>query len=138
MKNFTLLLVLLASLSAGYLIGDYRGRSSREALQLALASGKILEAERAASADQLKKELAAIGTQHRLQLEASRNKYAADLAAWQLTRASLPQKNGKTGLGVQQPSPAERDAQQREMAGQACLQAELPYNVVEALNRSLR
>ncbi len=164
MKNLTLLLVLVSGLLAGYLVGDYRGRHAREALQQAIETGKTLDIERQTALAQLKRELDGISASHQQELEAIRHRSATREAAWHRAR-SLPGEQAKrleaqlaaadarlgtlvarrnTATGNEQVSldqqivrlRQERDDLRSEIEGHACLQTRLPHAVAEALNET--
>lgn len=164
MKNFTILLVLVAGLLAGYLIGDYRGKHARAALQQAIETGKTLEIERHTELTRLERELDDINATHRQELEAIRRNNAAREAAWRRTRNELNEQtdrtkaqlaatdsrlealtakrnattgNEKTGLDQQIARlQHERDELRSEIEGNTCLQTRVPHGVAEALNEA--
>jgi DNA repair exonuclease SbcCD ATPase subunit len=162
MKNFTLLLVLVSGLLAGYFVGDYRGRAARDALQKAVATGRALNAELESSSTRLKGQLDLIQKQHARELQGSREEYDRKLAEWERVKASMDKtiqrqheataeadarlqvlmsrlENAKGTSAVQvaqemEQVRRERDAMRREMAGNVCLKTPVPEGVVETLN----
>ncbi|MBI5890682.1 MAG: hypothetical protein HZB47_08395 [Nitrosomonadales bacterium] len=161
MNKFILLLVLVSGFLSGYLIGDYRGKDARETLQRALATGKMLDADRENAITQLQVELDGINDKHRRELEAIRKRNASQSADWRRARdrlddrikrsaAQLAASDARMQTLVAQRDAAsgadkarldqeigrlrrERDDLQREIDGSACLQARVPPSVVNAL-----
>jgi Skp family chaperone for outer membrane proteins len=164
MRNITLLLVLLSGLLAGYLIGDYRGKEARTALEKAIATGKTLEQERQTAITQLKTELDGINEKHNQELQKIRKDNAYKTAEWQRTKQGLDDKiklstaklsESETRLKSLTPqsnsaSGAERAKLEQEIAhlrqeqnvlrneieGNSCLQAHVPQSVFTALNET--
>ena len=164
MKNFILLLVLVSGLLAGYLVGDYRGRDAREALDKAIETGRTLDAERMTAISRLKTELEGIDAEHRQELAAIRRESDSRMARWRSTKSNLPgainhaaaalaeSDDRLTLLATQRDraSGAEKTRLEREIArlrteqetlrqestGNACLQARAPHSVFEALNET--
>lgn len=89
MRNLLLLLILLAGGMAGYLIGDYRGKAAREALDQTIETGKRLDQERQAAIAKLETDLNGINEKHQQELEESRKEYDAKSAEWQREKAGL-------------------------------------------------
>ncbi len=161
MKNITLLLVLISGLLAGYLIGDYRGKEARAALDQAVRTGKSLDTEREASIARLKAELDGIDEKHHQELAALQQDNEARAAAWRHSRDKLnDQLKRATGklaesdtqlktLSTQRDAASgdekaklELDIQhlkqeqtklRREIESNACLQAQVPQSVFDAL-----
>lgn len=164
MKNLTLLLVLVSGLLAGYLVGDYRGRQAREALQQAIETGKTLDIERQTALSQLKRELDGINATHQQELDAIRHRSATREAAWHRARSELGEQAKRseaqlaatdarletliarrnTATGNEKASldqqivrlQQERDELRSEIEGQTCLQTRVPHAVAEALNET--
>jgi hypothetical protein len=164
MKNFTLLLVLISGLLAGYLIGDYRGKNARESLKKAIETGRTLDTERETVISKLKTELAGINEKHHRELEATHKDNASRMAAWRRTKDGLDdhiqrsnarltasdnrlkalaaQRDGATGaekdrldLEIERLR-TERESLRREIEGNACLQTRVPHSVFDALNEA--
>lgn len=164
MRNFTLLLVLISGLLAGYMIGDYRGKDARESLKKAIETGKTLDTERETALSQLKTELAGINDRHHRELEAIRKDNASRMSAWRRTKDGLDddiqrstakltvsdtrlkvlvaQRDGATGtekirldLEIERLR-KERENLRREVEGSACLQMHVPHSVFDALNEA--
>ncbi|ADE12236.1 hypothetical protein [Sideroxydans lithotrophicus] len=164
MRNLILLLVLVSGLLAGYLIGDYRGRNAREALNKAIETGKMLDAEREATLASLKNELDGINDKHHRELETMRRENASRMAAWQHYRndldgtirhssVQLAESDSKLKALVAQHQHASaadktrlaaeiehlrkgREGLRREIDASACLQEQVPHDVFEALNET--
>jgi chromosome segregation ATPase len=162
MRNFTLLLVLISGLLSGYLVGNYRGRNAREALQKAVETGKTIEAERETAISKLKMELNDINAAHRRELEAMRKENDSRIAIWRHNQSSLDeqikratanlaaadtrlsrliiQRNGASAADASTLDPAiervraERDRLRREIDGNTCLHTPVPDSVFEAFN----
>lgn len=162
MRNLLLLLILISGLLAGYLIGDYRGKEARKALELAIETGKKLETERLDTIAKLEAELNGIHAKYKQQLDALNKEYAAKETEWRKTKAELDTKirhlkaesakiDAKLKGLVLQLSNAtgpERDALLREIAslqqelaniqieidGNQCLKTRIPGNVIKLLN----
>jgi chromosome segregation ATPase len=165
MRNLTLLLVLVSGLLAGYLIGDYRGKNAREALNKAIETGKTLDAEREAILASLKAELDTINDRHHRELETMRSENASRMAAWRRSRndldsainnssAQLAESDSKLKALISQHEHAsapdkarlaaeieqlrkEQEVLRREIDASACLQARVPHSVFEALNETV-
>ena len=161
MKNITLLLVLISGVLAGYLIGDYRGKGAREALDQAIRTGKTLDTEREATIARLKTELDGIDEKHRQELAALQQDNEARVAAWRHSKDKLnDQLKRTTGelaesdiqlktLATQRDAASgdekarlELDIQhlkqeqvklRREIESNTCLQAQVPQSVFDAL-----
>jgi len=161
MKNLVLLLVLVAGVLSGYLIGDFRGKNARDALQRAVETGKALDADRDTAVARLRTELDGINDRHRRELEAVRRNSASRAAEWRRTRdgldddvrlstARLAVSGTKLkSLAAQRDTASgadrarldleverlrkERDELRREIEGSACLQARVPHGVFDAL-----
>ncbi len=164
MNKFILLLVLVCGFLSGYLIGDYRGKDSRETLKQAVITGKILDTERKTTIARLKTELDGITDKHRQELAAIRKSNDARIAEWRHVKAGLDDKikyaNAKLAVSDKQLKTlvARRDAASgtdkneldleianlrkernellREIEGNACLQTRVPHSVFEALNET--
>jgi len=164
MRNFILLLVLISGILSGYLIGDYRGKDAREALQKAIATGKTLDTERAAAITQLKTELDTLDDKHRRELETLRKDNAVKIAEWRHNKDTLEEKIKRNtaqlsesdtrlkSLAAQHDGTSgteaakldleiarlhkEREELRREIEGNACLQARIPHSVLDALNET--
>jgi DNA repair exonuclease SbcCD ATPase subunit len=164
MKNFTLLLILVSGLLAGYMIGDYRGKDARESLQKAIETGKNLDTERAATLAKLKTELDDINDLHRRKLEAIRKDNESRMAAWRRTKSGLDDKikhstaklaefdnrlktlaalrDAASGAETDQLNlqierlRKEREDLRRKIEGNACLQTRVPQSVFDALNET--
>lgn len=162
MNNLVIALLLIAGLVSGYFIGDYRGASTRKALAEAVETGKILNEELQKSNDSLKADLDQINGKHEQELKALRDKYAADSAAWERTRASLAEtiknQNGRLSqlnssldamlgkLGASSGAEKQKieaniatlrkeiERLNRDLNGNVCLQQQAPASVIEALN----
>ncbi len=164
MRNFILLLVLVSGFLSGYLIGDYRGKNAREALQKAIETGKTLDAERETAISRLKTELDGVNETHRRELEAIRKESDLRIALWrrskdsvneQIKRSSanlasadtrlsalITQRDGTTGtdaarldLEIERVR-KEREGLRRAIDGNTCLQTQIPNSVFEALNEA--
>lgn len=161
MKNLILLLVLVSGFLSGYLIGDYRGKAAREALQKAIETGKNLDADRETAIAELKTELDGINEKHHRELEAVRRSSASRANEWRLAKdgldddirlstARLAASDAKLGSliaqrdGASGADPArldveierlrkERDELRREIEGNTCLKARVPQGVFDAL-----
>ena len=161
MRNLLLLLILISGLVAGYFIGDYRGKSARQALEAAIKTGEKLDTERRDAIAKLEMELRSIDAKHRLALEESRKEYDSKAAEWQREKAGLDDKirrlnvkrvandaelkilNEKLGSA----SGAEKERLEREIErlritqgllaqqieGNACLKIQVPQSVHDAL-----
>jgi peptidoglycan hydrolase CwlO-like protein len=165
MKNIVLLLVLVAGLLAGYFVGDYRGKDAREALKMAIETGKTLESERETTITQLKTELESINEKHLQEISAIRKNNDAKVAEWRRTKESLEntlklttaklaasdgqmkslvsRRDGATGeekarldLEIEQLKKQQASLRQ-EIEGGACLQARVPHSVFDALNETI-
>lgn len=164
MRNFTLLMVLISGLLAGYLIGDYRGKDARESLKKAIETGKTLDTERETAISRLKTELDGINDKHHRELEAIRKDNESRMAAWRRTQNGLDDKIKRSTTKLAESdtqlktlisqrdtaSGAEKDRfdqeierlrkkredLHREIEGNACLQTRVPYSVFEALNEA--
>lgn len=164
MRNIILLLVLASGVLSGYLIGDYRGKNAREALQKAIATGKTLDVERETAISRLKSELEIINKTHSRELEAIRKENDARIASWRRSKNSLQnqishsnaslasvdsrlsalvtQRNGATGADVARIDleighlHKERAGLRRDIEGSECLQTRIPDSVFEALNEA--
>jgi DNA repair exonuclease SbcCD ATPase subunit len=95
MRNLLLLLILLAGGLAGYLIGDYRGKAAREALQEAVDKGNLALTEQKKAMLQLETRLRDIGDTHQQELEKIRTDYDAKSAEWRREKAGLTEKINK-------------------------------------------
>jgi len=164
MNKFILLLVLISGFLSGYLIGDFRGSSSRESLKKAVETGKTLASERETAITQLNAELDGINDKHRRELETIQKNNASRVSEWRRTKASLDD-NIKRSTAILNESDtrlkslvARRDAasgteknnldleiarlqkergdMQRDIEGNACLQARVPHSVFDALNET--
>jgi hypothetical protein len=161
MKNFTLLLVLVSGFLSGYLIGDYRGKAAREALQKAIETGKTLDADRDTTIARLKTELDGVNDKHYRELEAIRRNSASKAAEWRrakngldddirLSSAKLVVSDAKLKSLIAQRDGASvtdraaldleierlrknRDELRKEIEGNTCLQAQVPHGVFDAL-----
>jgi hypothetical protein len=161
MKNFTLLLVLVSGFLSGYLIGDYRGKAAREALQKAIETGKTLDADRDTTIARLKTELDGVNDKHYRELEAIRRNSASKAAEWRrakngldddirLSTAKLVVSDAKLKSLIAQRDGASvtdraaldleierlrknRDELHKEIEGNTCLQAQVPHGVFDAL-----
>jgi peptidoglycan hydrolase CwlO-like protein len=165
MRNFVLLLVLVAGLLAGYFVGDYRGRDAREALKKAIETGKTLDSERETAISRLKTELEGINEKHQRELSAIRKQNDSKVAEWRRTKESLEnaiklttaklnasdgqlkslvnQRDGATGtekarlnLEIERLKKEQANLRQ-EIEGSACLQARVPHGVFDALNETI-
>lgn len=164
MRNFILLLVLISGFLSGYLIGDYRGKNAREALQKAIETGKTLDAERETAISRLKTEFDGINDRHRRELEAIRKENDSRIALWRRSKDSLneqikrstakltsadtrlstltTQRNKAAGADVARLDLEiehlrnERERLRRVIDGYACLQTQVPNSVFEALNEA--
>ncbi|OIR04235.1 hypothetical protein GALL_137170 [mine drainage metagenome] len=164
MKNFILLLVLVSGLLAGYLVGDYRGRDAREALDKAIETGKTLDVERMTTISRLKTELEGIAEGHRQELAAIRKDNDVKVARWRGTKSNLAdtmkhataalaesddrlkslaiQRDGASGTDKARFEQeiarlrTEQETLRQESTGNACLQARAPHSVFEALNET--
>lgn len=164
MRNFILLLVLISGFLSGYLIGDYRGKNAREALQKAIETGKTLDAERETAISRLKTELDGINETHRQKLEAVRKENDSRIAVWRHSKDTLNQRikrssadlasaDTRTSTLVTQRNGAtetdaarldleierlrkEREGLRRSIDGNTCLQTQIPNSVFEALNEA--
>ncbi len=162
MRNIVLLLVLLAGFLSGYLVGDWRAKAAREALDNAVATGKVLDAERETAITSLKTELDSINARHQRELDAIRKSNESKMAEWRRARDGLDgdikRSNARLGesdarlkalTAQRDAAPAaervkldleiarlskECDALRREIEGSACLQARVPHSVSDALN----
>lgn len=162
MRNLTLLLVLVSGLLSGYLIGDFRGKDAREALQKAIETGKTLDADRETTIARLKTELDGINAKHHRELDAIRKISDAKAAEWRRTKDGLDDDirlstaklaasdtrlkalttrrdaaSGADRARLDQEIERlrnERDELRREIEGSACLQARVPHGVFDALN----
>jgi hypothetical protein len=161
MKNLILLLVLVSGFLSGYLIGDYRGKAAREALQNAIETGKALDADRETAIAELKTELDGINEKHHRELDAVRRTSASKAAEWRRTKDGLDddirlstaklvvsdaklksliaQRDGASGtdragldLKIERLR-KERDELRKEIEGNTCLQARVPHGVFDAL-----
>lgn len=164
MKNFVLLLVLVSGFLSGYLIGDYRGKNAREALQKAIETGNSLDAERETAISRLKTELDGVNETHRRELEAIRKESESRIALWRRSKSSvneqikrssadlastdtristlIAQREGATGgdaahldLEIERLR-KERELLRRVVDGNTCLQTQIPHSVFEALNEA--
>jgi len=161
MKNFILLLVLVSGFLSGYLIGDYRGKAAREALQKAIETGKTLDADRETAIARLKTELDGVNDKHYRELEAIRRNIASKAAEWRrakngldddirLSSAKLVVSDAKLKSLITQRDSAsgtdraaldleierlrkDRDELRKEIEGNTCLQARVPHGVFDAL-----
>lgn len=161
MRNLLLLLVLISGLLAGYLIGDYRGKAARVALEKAIETGKTLDSTRQAAIAKLETELRSIDEKHRQELDASRQEYDSKAAEWQREKAGLGEKirrlsakraendaqlkalNEKLGSasGAEKEKleqeierlRMERESLTQQIEGNACLKVPVPQSVHEAL-----
>ncbi len=161
MKNLILLLVLVSGFLSGYLIGDYRGKAAREALQKAVETGKTLDADRETAIAKLKTELNGINEKHHRELEATRKISDAKVAGWRRTKNGLDddirlsaaklvvsdaklksliaQRDGASETGRAELDleierlRKERDELRKEIEGNTCLQARVPHGVFDAL-----
>lgn len=95
MRNLLMLLVLLAGGLAGYLIGDYRGKAAREALQETIDKGNLALAEQQKTSLQLETRLREIGNTHQEELEKIRSDYDARATEWQREKTGLNAKIGR-------------------------------------------
>lgn len=164
MRNFVLLLVLVSGFLSGYLIGDYRNKGAREALQKAIVTGKTLDSERETTIARLKTELDSINDKHRHELEAIRKNNESRMAEWRHAKdgldtnikrstARLADSEGRLkSLATQRDAASaadrarldleivrlrkERDDLRREIEGSECLQARVPHSVFDALNEA--
>ncbi len=162
MRNFILLLVLISVFVCGYLVGDYRNKAAREALEKAIATGKTLEAELQAAVTSLRTELDGINEKHLRELEAIRKSSAARTAEWQRIKdgldeaikhssAKLAESEARLKSLVTRRDAAigadkarldveigrlqkEVDDLRREIEGSACLHAQVPHSVSHTLN----
>jgi ABC-type transporter Mla subunit MlaD len=89
MKEFFLILVLIAGLVGGYFIGDYQGKKAKEALNQVIENGKKLTAELDKTRSALDKRLGAIDEEYNKYLNASREDFAKRAAEWQRVKADL-------------------------------------------------
>ena len=165
MRNLILLLVLGSGFLSGYLIGDYRGKNAREALQKAIETGKTLDAERETAISRLKTELDGINETHRQELEAIRKENNSRIALWRRSKSGLneqirrstanldsantrlatltTQRNGASGADAARLDMEierlrkEREGLRREIDGNTCLQTPIPNSVFEALNETI-
>jgi len=161
MKNLILLLVLVSGFLSGYLIGDYRGKAAREALQKAIETGKTLDADRDTTIARLKTELDGVNDKHYRELEAIRRNSASKAAEWRrakngldddirLSSAKLVVSDAKLKSLIAQRDGASvtdraaldleikrlrkhRDELRKEIEGNTCLQARVPHGVFDAL-----
>ena len=164
MRNFILLLVLVSGFLSGYLIGDYRGKNAREALQKAIANGKALDAERETAISRLKSELEGINETRGREMEVIRKENDSRIASWRRSKNSLQeqirhsnanltsadsrlstlitQRNKATGADVAhldleiERLRKERVGLHREIEGSECLQSQIPDSVFKALNEA--
>lgn len=162
MRNITLLLVLISGLLAGYLIGDYRGKAARTALNQAIETGKTLEQEHQTTITQLKMELEGINEKHRRELDGIRAANASRSAEWQRSKRNLDdrirlsaaklaesdiwmksltnQSNNASGAEKTRLEQEitrlkqEQNALRAEIESNSCLQARVPQTVFAALN----
>lgn len=162
MRNLILLLTLLAGGMAGYLIGDYRGKAAREALQEAIDKGNLALEEQKKTSLQLETRLRDIGDTHQQELEKIRTDYDARSAEWQREKARLNEKIGRLTAErstnasrlqaleelLRGASGAEKERLQREIEllrirqvelsqqikGNACLGVRVPQSVHDALS----
>ena len=164
MRNFILLLVLCSGFLSGYLVGDYRGKNARDALQRAMETGKTLDAERETTISRLKTELDSINETHRQELEAIRKENNSRIALWRRSKGGLNEQIRRSSVDLylantrmasltSQRSVAngadatrldmeigrlrkERDNLRSEIDGNTCLQTPIPESVFEALNET--
>ena len=164
MRNITLLLVLVSGLLAGYLIGDYRGKDARAALNKTIETGKTLEQERLTTIAQLKTELEGINEKHSREMERIRKDNAGKTAGWQRTKQGLDDKiklstaklaesetrsksltvqsNGASGAEKAKLEQEiklleqEQNTLRSEIEGNSCLRARVPQSVFTALNET--
>lgn len=161
MRNILLILILIAGLLAGYLIGDYRGKSARAALEETIKTGVKLDTERRDAIARLETELRSIDERHQQELEASRKEYDAKSAEWQREKAGLNERIrgprsvyaekaaelkrlieqlGRTTGAEREPLQRKIERLQTEMGllslqieGNACLSVQVPQSVHDAL-----
>jgi len=161
MRNLLLLLILISGLLAGYLIGDYRGKAARAALEQAIETGKTLDSTRQAAIAKLETELRSIDAKHQQALEESRKEYDSKAAEWQREKAGLDDKirrlnikrtandaelkilNEKLGSATgADKEKLEREIERlritqgllaQQIEGNACLKVPVPQSVHEAL-----
>lgn len=164
MRNFVLLLVLVSGFLSGYLIGDYRNKDAREALQKAIETGKTLDSERETTIARLKTELDGINDKHHRELEAIRKNNESKMAEWRRAKdgldndikrstARLSESDSRLkSLAAQRDAASgadrtrldleivrlrkARDDLRREIEGSECLQARVPHSVFDALNEA--
>jgi DNA repair exonuclease SbcCD ATPase subunit len=113
MRNLLLLSILLAGGMAGYLIGDYRGKSAREALAQTIETGKKLDQERQTAIAKLETDLNSINEKHQQEIEESRKEYDTKSAEWQREKAGLTRKIGRLKTEY-----AEKAAELKKLIGQ--------------------
>jgi hypothetical protein len=164
MNKFVLLLVLLSGFLSGYFIGDYRGKEARETLKKAVETGKALDTERDTAITKLKTELVDINDRQHRELEAIRKDNEAKTSEWRRAKESLDDKikhstvqlaasdNKLKSLATMRDDASgnekdtldqeiaqlrkQRENLRREIEGNACLQAQVPRSVFEALNET--
>lgn len=162
MNKFILLLVLLSGFLSGYFIGDYRSRAARETLWKATETGKVLDTERDITIAKLKTELGDISNKHQNELYAIRKDNETRTTEWRRAKDALDNRIKRSSAQLtasdsklkslanlrEEASGNEKDALDQEIAqlrkrrenlrreieGNACLQAQVPHSVFEALN----
>jgi chromosome segregation ATPase len=164
MNKFILLLVLVSGLLAGYMVGDYRGKDARAALNKAIETGNTLGAERETAITNLKTELNGINEKHQRELDAVRKANDIRKTEWQCAKESLDASNKRLNAqladsdnqikslvakrdaasGAEKASLDQEIARQqntladlrREIQGNTCLQTQLPNSVFNAMNEA--
>ena len=164
MRNLILLLVLISVFAFGYLVGDYRSKAAREALEKAIVAGKTLEAELQSSVTRLQTELDGINEKHHREIEAIRKGSAIKAAEWRRIKDSLDDAIKRSSaklaesearlkaLVVQRDAASgadkdrldmdiehlqkEVDDLRREIEGSACLHARVPHSVTHTLRET--
>jgi DNA repair exonuclease SbcCD ATPase subunit len=165
MNKFVLLLVLLSGFLSGYLIGDYRGKDARETLKKAVEIGKVLDTERDATIAKLKNELGDINDKHLHELDAIRKDTEAKTSEWRRAKDALDERIKRSTVQLSDSDSKlkslatlredatgnekdtldqeiaqlrkQRENLRREIEGNACLHAQVPHSVFDALNETI-
>lgn len=162
MRNLLLLLILVSGLLAGYLIGDFRGKEARKALELAIEKGKILDKERLTTIAKLEADLSDTHAKYKQQIDALNKVYDGKETKWRETVAGLEATIGRlkakrtaietelkelieqlnSATGEKKEAVAKRIETlkkmlaeiQVEIDGNQCFKTPVPGNVVDLLN----